>query len=58
MGLDQQSVEGPDGFLPSAKMLDPPGQRVKLPDGPSVQLRRALEHCLENREILEGISQS
>ena len=38
LGLDQQSVGGPDRFLPSAIMLDPPGQRLKLPDGPSVQL--------------------
>ena len=37
-------------------MLDPPGQRLKLPDGPSVQLRRASEQCLGNREISEGIS--
>ena len=56
LGLDEESVGGPDRFLPSAIMLDPPGQRLKLPDGPSVQLRRASEHCLGNREILEGIS--
>ena len=56
LGLDGESVGGPDRFLPSAIMLDPPGQRLKLPDGPSVQLRRASEHCLGNREILEGIS--
>ena len=56
LGLDQQSVGGPDRFLPSAIMLDPPGQRLKLPDGPSVQRRRASEHCLGNHEILEGIS--
>ena len=56
MGLHKQSIGGPDRFLPSAIMLDPAGQRVKLPDGPSVQLRRASEHCLGNREILEGIS--
>ena len=46
VGLDEQSVGGPDRFLPSAMMLDPPGQRLKLPDGPSVQLRRASEHSL------------
>ena len=56
LGLDEESVGGPDRFLPSAIMLDPPSQRLKLPDGPSVQLRRASEHCLRNREILEGIS--
>ena len=56
MGLHKQSIGGPDRFLPSAIMLDPAGQRVKLPDGPSVQLRRASEHCLGNREILEGTS--
>ena len=27
MGLDEQSVGGPDRFLPSAIMLGPPGQR-------------------------------
>ena len=37
-------------------MFDPPGQRLKLPDGPSVQLRRGSEHCLRNRELLERIS--
>ena len=56
MGLDEQFVGGPDRFLPSAIMLDPPGQRLRLPDGSSVQLRRASEHFLGNREILEGIS--
>ena len=56
LGLDEQSVGGPDRFLPSAIMLDPPGQRLKLPDGPRVQLRRASEHCLGNHEILEGTS--
>ena len=56
LGLDEQSVGGPDRFLPSAIMLDPPGQRFKIPDGPRVQLRRASEYCLGNREILEGIS--
>ena len=39
LGLDEESVGGPDRFLPSAIMLDPPDQRLKLPDGPSVQLR-------------------
>ena len=57
LGLDGESVGGPDRFLPSAIMLDPPGQRLKLPDGLSIQLRRASEHCLGNREILEGISE-
>ena len=58
MALDEQSVGGLliDRFLPSAIMLDPPGQRSKQPDGPSVQLRRASEHCIENSEISEGIS--
>ena len=56
MGLDEQSVGGPDRFLPSAIMLDAPGQRLMLPDGPCVQLRRVSEHCVVNREILEGIS--
>ena len=56
MGLDEQSVGSPDRFLPSAIMLDPPGQRLKLPGGPSVQLRRASANCPGNREILEGIS--
>ena len=54
--LDEESAGGLDRFLSSAIMLDPPGQRLKLPDGPSVQLRRASEHCFGNREILEGIS--
>ena len=52
MGLEEQSVGGPERFLPSAIMLDAPGQRLKLLDGHSVQLRRASEHCLGNREIL------
>ena len=56
LGLDEESVGGPDRFLPSAIVLDPPGQRLKLPDGPSAQLWRASEHCLGNREILERIS--
>ena len=56
LGLDEESLGGPDRFLPSATMLDPPGQRLKLPDGASVQPRRASEQCLGNREILEGIS--
>ena len=56
LGLDEESVRGPDHLLPLAMMLDPPGQRLKLPDGPSVQLRRASEQCLGNREISEGIS--
>ena len=55
LGLDEESVGGPDCFLPSAILLDPPGERLKLPHGPSFQLRRASEHCLGNREILEGI---
>ena len=55
LGQDEQSVGGPDR-LPSAIMLDPPGQRLKPPNGPSVQLRRASEHCLRSREILEAIS--
>ena len=54
--LDEESSRGPDRFLPSAIMLDPPGQHQKLPDGPSVQPRCASEHCLGNREILEGLS--
>ena len=58
LGLDETSVGGPDRFLPSAIMLDPPGQRFKLPDGPSVQPQRASEHCLGNREILARISKS
>ena len=56
LGLDGESVGGPDHFLPWTIMLDPPGQRLKLPDGPSVQLRRASERCLGSREIFEGIS--
>ena len=56
--LDEESVGGPDRFLPSAIMLDPPGQRLKLPDGPSFQLRRASEHCLGSHEILEVISKT
>ena len=56
LGLDEQSVGGSDRLLPSAIMLDPTGQRLKLPDGPSVQLRRVSEHCLRNSEILEGFS--
>ena len=56
LGLDEESVGGPERFLPSARMLDPPGQRLQLPDGPSVQLRRASEQCLGNREIFGGIS--
>ena len=54
--LDEESSGGPDRFLPSAITLDPPGQRLKLPDSPSVQPRRASEYCLGDREILEGIS--
>ena len=46
LGLDEESVGGPDRFLPWVILMDPPGQRLKLPDGPSVQLRRASEHCL------------
>ena len=41
MGLDEQSVGGPDRFLPSTIMLDPPGQRLKLPDGPTQRLATA-----------------
>ena len=55
LGQDEQSVGGPDR-LPSAIMLDAPGQRLMLHDGPCVQLRRVSEHCVVNREILEGIS--
>ena len=36
-------------------MLDPRGQRLKLPDGPSFQPRRASEDCLGNGDIVEGI---
>ena len=50
--LDEESSGGQDHFLPSALMLTPPGQRLKLPDSPSVQPRCALEHFLGNREIL------
>ena len=57
LGLGEESVGGPDRFLPSAIVLDPPGQPSKLRDGPSVQLRRASEHCLGNRDILKGISE-
>ena len=53
LGLDEESVGGSDRFLPSAIVLDPPGQRLQLPEGLSVQLRRVLEHCLGNLEILE-----
>ena len=55
-GLDEESTGSPDHVLPSAIVLDPPGQGLQLPGGPSAQLRRALEHCVGNREILEGIS--
>ena len=41
---DEESSGGPDRFLSSAIMLDPPGQRLKLPDGPRVQPRRVPEH--------------
>ena len=41
LGLDEESVEGPHRFLPLAIVLDPAGQRFKLPGGPSVELRRA-----------------
>ena len=54
--LDEGSSGDPDHFLPSTILLDPPGQRLKLPDGSSVQPRRALEHCLGNHELLSGIS--
>ena len=43
LGLDGESAGGPDRFLPSAIVLDPPGQRLQLPGGPSAQLRRASE---------------
>ena len=51
--LDEESAGGLDRFPSSAIMLDPPGQRLKLSDGPNVQPRHAVEHCLGNREILE-----
>ena len=35
-------------------MVNPPAQRIGLLDGPAVHLRRASDHCLRNREILEG----
>ena len=37
-------------------MLDQPGQRLQLPDGPSVEPRRLPEHCLRNMEIDNKIS--
>ena len=37
-------------------MVTPPGQRLKLLECPSVRLRRASDHCLKIREILEGIA--
>ena len=43
-------------MLPSAIMVDHPGQRLKLPDGPSVEPRRLSEHCLQNMEIDDRIS--
>ena len=42
LGLDEESVGGPDRFLPWAIMLDPPGQRFKLPDGSATARVRAL----------------
>ena len=56
LGLGEESVGGPDRFLPSAIVLDPACQRLQPRDGPSVQLRRASEHCLGNREVLEVMS--
>ena len=47
LGLDQESVGGPDHFLPSAIMLDPPGQRLKLADGPSVSYGTRRSRALE-----------
>ena len=37
---------GPGRFLPSAIMLDHPGQRLKVLDGPNVEPRRLSEHFL------------
>ena len=52
LGLDEESIGGPDRFLPSAKMVGPPGQRSKLSDGSIVQLRRASKYCcLGNSEM-------
>ena len=38
-------------------MLDHPGQRLKLPDGPRVEPRSLLERCLRNMEIDNRISE-
>ena len=54
LGLDEESVGGPDRFLPSPIMLDPSGQRLKPPDGPSVQVRRASEHCLGSTTVAKS----
>ena len=37
--------------MSSAMRLDHPGQRLKLPDGPSVDPRRLSEHCLRIADI-------
>ena len=37
-------------------ILDPPDQRLKLPDGPSVEPRRLQQKCLGNVEVGERIS--
>ena len=50
-----QSSGGPGRLLPSVMMLDPPGQRLKVPDGPSVEPRRLSEYCLGNMEIDERV---
>lgn len=37
-------------------MLDPPGQRLKLPGSPSVEPRCLSQHCLGNMDIDERVS--
>ena len=54
--LEYETSGGPGRFLPSAIMLDHPGQRLKLPDGPSVEPRRLSEYFLRNMEIDDRIS--
>ena len=43
-------------MLPSAMMLEPPGQHFKLPDGPSVEPQYLSEHWLGNMKVDERIS--